>query len=112
MMTQSAGSEDWDELEDDDLFDDSEIEDELLERELIGDEDRRRLEAERPLVEAGEGESEGFELSEHELIEHASHGDEQSAHAVLHDQGAGEEEDTSGEDGEADHIRSSETDGD
>ncbi len=112
MMTPSAGSEEWDDLEEnDDLFDDSEIEDELLERELVGDEDRRRLEAERPLVEAGEGEAEGFELSERELIEHASHGDEQSAHAVLHDQGADEEE-TSGEDGEADHIRSSETEGD
>lgn len=31
-------------------------------------------EAERPLAEAGEGESEGFELAEQELIEAASHG--------------------------------------
>lgn len=30
--------------------------------------------AERPLAEAGEGESEGFELAEQELIEAASHG--------------------------------------
>ena len=30
----------------------------------------------RPLVEAGEGESEGFEEAERELIEHASHGDQ------------------------------------
>ena len=28
-----------------------------------------------PLIEAGEGESEGFELAESDLIEHASHGD-------------------------------------
>jgi len=32
--------------------------------------------AERPLVEAGEGESEGFELAEAELIDNAEHGDE------------------------------------
>jgi hypothetical protein len=33
-------------------------------------------EAHRPLEEAGEGESEGFELAEHDLIEEASHGEE------------------------------------
>lgn len=32
-------------------------------------------ESERPLAEAGEGEAEGFELSEELLIESASHGD-------------------------------------
>jgi hypothetical protein len=32
-------------------------------------------ESARPLEEAGEGESEGFELAEHDLIEAASHGD-------------------------------------
>ena len=32
-------------------------------------------EAERPLAEAGEGEAEGFELAEEQLIESASHGD-------------------------------------
>jgi hypothetical protein len=31
--------------------------------------------AERPLREAGEGESEGFEDAEEELVENASHGD-------------------------------------
>jgi hypothetical protein len=39
------------------------------------DRERRRREENRPLEEAGEGESEGFELAEQELIEHASHGD-------------------------------------
>ena len=109
-MSNSAGLEEWDDAEDDDdPFEDDEEVDELLERELVGepDEQRRRLEAQRPLVEAGEGVAEGFELSESELIEHASHGDEQSAHAVLHDQGADEEE-TSEQDGEADHVHSSE----
>ena len=32
-------------------------------------------ESQRPLREAGEGEAEGFEEAEQELIEHASHGD-------------------------------------
>ncbi len=34
--------------------------------------------AQRPLVEAGEGVSEGFELAEEELIEAAEHGDSQA----------------------------------
>lgn len=32
--------------------------------------------ADRPLVEGGEGEAEGFELAEEDLIENASHGDQ------------------------------------
>jgi hypothetical protein len=32
--------------------------------------------AERPLAEAGEGEAEGFELAEEQLIDIASHGDQ------------------------------------
>jgi hypothetical protein len=32
--------------------------------------------AERPLVEAGQGQAEGFELAEAELIDNASHGDQ------------------------------------
>ncbi|MGH2833307.1 MAG: hypothetical protein ACRDK2_11090 [Solirubrobacteraceae bacterium] len=57
-----------------------------------------------PVEEGGGGESEGFEQAEELLIEHATHGDQQSAHAVLHDQSQSEEED-SREDGEADHER-------
>jgi hypothetical protein len=53
--------------------------------------EERRREEQRPLEEGGEGESEGFELAEEELIEHASHGDEQGAHAILHHQGLDEE---------------------
>lgn len=68
--------------------------------------------ARRPVSEAGGGEAEGFEESERALIEHASHGDDQSAHAILHDQGAEEEQNTSRQDGEADHERSSEMDTD
>lgn len=32
--------------------------------------------AERPLAESGEGEAEGFELAEEELIDNAEHGDQ------------------------------------
>jgi hypothetical protein len=32
--------------------------------------------AQRPLVEGGEGEAEGFELAEAELVDNAEHGDE------------------------------------
>ena len=42
-------------------------------------------EAQRPLSEAGEGESEGFELAEAELEEHASHGDEHAAGRIIED---------------------------
>ena len=65
--------------------------------------------AEAPLIEGGEGESEGFELAEEELIDHASHGDQQSAHVVIRDAGA-EEDALAAEqtEGEADHERSSE----
>jgi hypothetical protein len=42
------------------------------------------------------------------LIEHASHGDQQAAHAILHDQGSPEEPSSSREDSESDHERSSE----
>jgi cell division protein FtsN len=41
--------------------------------------------AQRPLVEAGEGEAEGFEQAERELIEHASHGDQHAARRVIED---------------------------
>jgi hypothetical protein len=38
-----------------------------------------------PLIEAGEGESEGFELSEADLIEHAEHGDQHSTDPITRD---------------------------
>jgi hypothetical protein len=74
---------------------------------VAGDEDLDP--AERPVIEGGGGESEGFEETEALLIEHASHGDQQSAHAILHDS-ARAEESTGGADGEADHELSSELD--
>ncbi len=64
--------------------------------------------SERPVLEAGGGEAEGFEQTERELIEHSSHGDQQSAHAILHHQGPPEESNSTRADAEADHEHSSE----
>jgi hypothetical protein len=63
-------------------------------------EDRRR-EARRAVEEAGGGESEGFELAEQELIEHASHGDDHTPAKIMRDASA-EEEALDRVDGEAD----------
>jgi hypothetical protein len=64
--------------------------------------------AQLPVTEAGGGVAEGFEESERALINHASHGDQQAAHTILHDQGPPEEEGAAREDSESDHERSSE----
>ncbi len=75
---------------------------------VAGDEDLDP--SRRAVIEGGGGESEGFEEAEEMLVEHASHGDQQSAHAVLHDQGRSEQENRSREDGEGDREASSELD--
>ena len=46
---------------------------------------RRRREERRAVEEAGGGESEGFELAEEELIEHASHGDDHTPTRITRD---------------------------
>jgi hypothetical protein len=51
----------------------------------------REREANRPLEEAGEGESEGFEQAEAALIEHASHGDDHGTAKITGDARSGEE---------------------
>jgi hypothetical protein len=67
----------------------------------IPDLEERRREARRAVDEAGGGQSEGFELSEQELIEHSSHGDEHATAQIMHD-AAPEEEQTEQIYGEAD----------
>lgn len=59
-------------------------------------------EAMRPLREAGEGESEGFELAEEELIEHASHGDQHAARRILEDAPESSDDSRASGGGEAD----------
>ena len=57
--------------------------------------------AEQPLIEGGEGEAEGFELAERELIENAAHGDQKG----FPDRDAGApEEPTDATFGEADQV--------
>lgn len=63
--------------------------------------ERRRNER-MAVEEAGGGQSEGFELSEQELIQHASHGDEQTLACVMYDAGPEEEEAASSVYSEAD----------
>jgi hypothetical protein len=53
--------------------------------------DARHREERRAVEEAGGGESEGFELAEQELIEHASHGDEHATSRITQDAGPDEE---------------------
>jgi hypothetical protein len=68
---------------------------------LVDELELRRREARRAVEEAGGGESEGFELAEQELIEHASHGDEHTPARIILD--AASERDSAGaEEGEAD----------
>jgi len=55
--------------------------------------EKRRREERRAVEEAGGGESEGFELAEQELIEHASHGDEHSPARIMRDAAAETEAD-------------------
>ncbi|HWX73870.1 MAG TPA: hypothetical protein VNZ05_01100 [Solirubrobacteraceae bacterium] len=62
--------------------------------------ERRRKER-LAVEEGGGGESEGFELTEQELIQHASHGDEQTPARIIFDAGP-EEETSSAVYGEAD----------
>lgn len=52
----------------------------------------RRREERRAVEEAGGGESEGFELAEQDLIDHASHGDQHSTARIMQDAGPDEED--------------------
>src|ERR671931_37131 len=82
-----SGQNDAVERSDDDRFARDEEEAAAIEAAAIGGRsgDRDVDEADRPLVEAGEGEAEGFEVAEEDLVEHASHGDEHSARIPYYD---------------------------
>jgi hypothetical protein len=69
-------------------------------------------EAQRPLVEAGQGEAEGFEQAENELIENASHGDQHAARRTIEDAPAEADDARAAEAGDADEERSSEREAD
>ena len=63
---------------------------------------RRRRKERQAVDEAGGGVSEGFELAEEELIEHASHGDSLSTSEILRNAGREEPETSDAVYGEAD----------
>jgi hypothetical protein len=65
-------------------------------------------EAQRPLDEAGQGESEGFEQAERELIEHASHGDQHAARRAVENAPSTSDDDRAAAGGDADAEYSSE----
>jgi hypothetical protein len=73
---------------------------------VAGDEDLDP--AERPVREAGGGESEGFEQAEDALVDHASHGDLHSARVPLYDAEKVEEEPSTAVDGEPDELETTE----
>jgi hypothetical protein len=72
------------------------------------DDERPDAEAQRPLTEAGQGESEGFEQAEQELVEHATHGDQHAARRILEDAPTAADDPRAAGSGEPDHERSSE----
>jgi hypothetical protein len=68
-----------------------------------------RDEAQRPLEEAGQGEAEGFEQAEQDLIEHATHGDQHAARRVIEDAPLdGGDDARAAQQGDPDYERSSE----
>jgi hypothetical protein len=52
----------------------------------------RHRQERRAVDEAGGGESEGFELAQQDLIEHASHGDQHTSAGIMRDAGPDEDE--------------------
>ena len=74
----------------------------------LGEEDP----AQQPLIEAGQGEAEGFEQAERELVEHASHGDQHAARRAIQDVSGSPEDERAAPAGEADEELSSEVDSD
>jgi hypothetical protein len=72
--------------------------------EPIMDPAERHRRERQAVEEAGGGVSEGFELAEQELIEHASHGDDGSTYRISRDAGHPEEQQPSDSVyGEGDH---------
>jgi hypothetical protein len=69
-------------------------------------------EAERPLADAGQGEAEGFEQAEQELVENASHGDQHAARRAIEDAPDESDDELAAEAGEADREYSSEREDD
>jgi hypothetical protein len=76
--------------------------DDEIQTDPLLDREARRREERRAVEEAGGGESEGFELAEAELIEHASHGDEHTPSRIMQDAVGPDEESVDSVSGESD----------
>ena len=74
----------------------------LLRGDPLSDLLEKRRQERRSVEEAGGGESEGFEMAEDALIEHASHGDSVSDTVILRDSEQVSEEASDASYGEAD----------
>ncbi len=72
-------------------------------RDRLMDREERYREERRAVDEAGGGVSEGFELAEEDLMEHASHGDDQGTASISRHVGLDEPEISDAVYGEADH---------
>ena len=68
----------------------------------IPDLEERRRKERMAVDEGGGGQAEGFELSEQELIEHASHSDQQKPSRIIRDAGPEEDEESDADYGEPD----------
>ena len=64
------------------------------ESEPVMDRAERHRQERRAVDEGGGGESEGFELAEQDLIEHASHGDQHTPARIMRDAGPDEDEES------------------
>ena len=71
-------------------------------RDRLRDREERHREERRAVEEAGGGVSEGFELAEEDLVEHASHGDGGGTASISHHVGLEEPEISDAVYGEAD----------
>ena len=60
------------------------------------------------MEEAGQGEAEGFEQAEEELIEHASHADQHAARRAIEDATTERDDARAAQQGDPDYERSSE----
>ncbi|MDQ6777417.1 MAG: hypothetical protein M3071_14635 [Actinomycetota bacterium] len=71
----------------------------------IMDRAQRHREERRAVEEAGGGQSEGFELAEQDLIDHASHGDDHTPSRIMQDAGPEEESaDSVYGEGDSEHL--------
>jgi len=78
------------------------MEDDEVETHRLIEREARRREERRAVEEAGGGQSEGFEMAEQALIDHASHGDDHTPSKIMQDAVGPDEEAVDSVSGEPD----------